>query len=73
VGPRYLADALETMGTCADSLKFAGGSFCLMPEEPVRSLDTIEVLSGFVLAPADDLCGLARRALDRGLRVKTGA
>lgn len=31
MGKRYLADILETMGTYVDSLKFAGGSFTLMP------------------------------------------
>src|SRR5215208_5693028 len=37
-GPRYLADVLETMGGAIDSLKFAGGSFCVMPEDPVRAI-----------------------------------
>lgn len=32
--------------------------------------DTIEVSSGFVSVPPDDLLALARRALDRGFRVK---
>jgi phosphosulfolactate synthase (CoM biosynthesis protein A) len=31
MGKRYLADILETMGAYVDSLKFAGGSFTLMP------------------------------------------
>src|SRR3989442_3957275 len=31
MGPRYLTDVLETMGPYVDSLKFAGGSFTLMP------------------------------------------
>jgi len=109
-GTRYLADVFETMGVYVDSLKFAGGSFCLMPPERVREMidlchghdvlvstggfleralplgprvvdqcldacralgfDTIEVSSGFVTIPADDLVTLARRALDRGFRVK---
>jgi len=38
VGPRYLQDMFETMGAYVDSLKFAGGSFTLMPEEAVRSI-----------------------------------
>src|SRR6266540_2858634 len=38
VGPRYLSDVLETMGAYVDSVKFAGGSFCLMPEERVREI-----------------------------------
>ena len=31
MGPRYLEDVLETMGAYVDALKFAGGSFRLMP------------------------------------------
>ncbi len=31
MGPRYLEDVLETMGRYVDALKFAGGSFSLMP------------------------------------------
>ncbi len=31
IGKRYLQDVLETMGEHVDSLKFAGGSFTLMP------------------------------------------
>jgi phosphosulfolactate synthase (CoM biosynthesis protein A) len=30
VGARYLTDVLEMMGAYGDSVKFAGGSFCLM-------------------------------------------
>ena len=110
MGSRYLSDVLETMGACIDGLKFAGGSFCVIPEERVREIvdlchrhdvlvstggfleralplgpsvvdrcldacrtlgfDTIEVSSGFVSAPADDLLTLVQRALDRGFRVK---
>ena len=32
MGARYLKDVLETMGAHVDALKFAGGSFTLMPE-----------------------------------------
>ena len=32
MGKRYLEDLLETMGEYVDSLKFAGGSFTLMPK-----------------------------------------
>ena len=32
MGPRYLKDVLDTMGEHIDALKFAGGSFTLMPE-----------------------------------------
>ncbi len=38
VGPRYLEDLFETMGIYVDSLKFAGGSFTLMPEKAVREI-----------------------------------
>ncbi len=38
MGKRYLQDVLETMGTYVDALKFAGGSFSLMPRAAVREL-----------------------------------
>jgi phosphosulfolactate synthase (CoM biosynthesis protein A) len=38
VGPRYLEDLFETMGVYVDSLKFAGGSFTLMPDEAVKTI-----------------------------------
>src|SRR5436309_11865667 len=38
MGKRYLADVLETMGPYIDSLKFAGGSFALMPRGVVKEL-----------------------------------
>src|SRR5438876_2596189 len=38
VGRRYLEDVFETMGGYVDSLKFAGGSFTLMPESAVRDI-----------------------------------
>ncbi|KAE8136040.1 hypothetical protein BDV38DRAFT_272320 [Aspergillus pseudotamarii] len=38
MGRRYLADVLETMGTHVDGLKFAGGSFSLFQEKPLREL-----------------------------------
>ena len=38
MGARYLADVLETMGDYVDSLKFAGGSFTLMPERALREI-----------------------------------
>jgi phosphosulfolactate synthase (CoM biosynthesis protein A) len=38
MGPRYLADLLETMGAYADSLKFAGGAFSLMPRRALAGL-----------------------------------
>jgi phosphosulfolactate synthase (CoM biosynthesis protein A) len=38
MGKRYLQDLLETMGAYVDSLKFAGGSFALMPRGAVKEL-----------------------------------
>jgi phosphosulfolactate synthase (CoM biosynthesis protein A) len=38
MGKRYLEDILETMGAYVDALKFAGGSFSLMPREIVKNL-----------------------------------
>jgi phosphosulfolactate synthase (CoM biosynthesis protein A) len=38
MGKRYLQDVLETMGVYIDTLKFAGGSFALMPRQAVREL-----------------------------------
>ena len=38
MGRRYLEDLFETMGNYVDSLKFAGGSFTLMPERAVREI-----------------------------------
>jgi phosphosulfolactate synthase (CoM biosynthesis protein A) len=38
VGRRYLEDLFEMMGNYVDSLKFAGGSFTLMPERAVREI-----------------------------------
>ncbi len=38
MGKRYLQDVLETMGAYVDALKFAGGSFSLMPRPAVKEL-----------------------------------
>ena len=38
MGRRYLEDILETMGEYVDGLKFAGGSFALLPRERVAEL-----------------------------------
>jgi phosphosulfolactate synthase (CoM biosynthesis protein A) len=38
MGKRYLEDILETMGAYVDSLKFAGGSFSLMPQSAVKEI-----------------------------------
>jgi phosphosulfolactate synthase (CoM biosynthesis protein A) len=38
MGKRYLEDILETMGDYVDALRFAAGSFTLMPRQAVRDL-----------------------------------
>ena len=38
MGHRYLSDILETVGEFVDGLKFAGGSFALMPRKQVREM-----------------------------------
>ncbi len=38
MGKRYLEDVLETMGAYVDSLKFAGGSFTLMPPQALKEI-----------------------------------
>jgi len=38
MGSRYLQDILETMGWYVDALKFAGGSFSLMPRQSIKEL-----------------------------------
>lgn len=38
VGPNYLDDVLTTMGWWVDSLKFAGGSFTLLPKDSLHRL-----------------------------------
>ena len=110
VGRRYLEDVLETMGAHIDTLKYAGGSFALMPREAVRALnglchehevevstggfleyvlaqrgdavaryleecrelgfDIVEISSGFVTLPIDDLVRLTRTVREAGLKPK---
>jgi phosphosulfolactate synthase (CoM biosynthesis protein A) len=110
VGPRYLQDVLETMGQYVDALKFAGGSFSLMPRGAVKGLiemchahdvlvstggfieyvltqgagavrsyirecqelgfDIVEVSSGFISLPADDLLRLVEDVQKAGLKAK---
>src|SRR5438477_582532 len=70
MGPRYLADVLETMGSYVDSLKFAGGSFTLMPRRSLTELielchrhDVAVSTGGFierVLTQGADAVGLDR-------------
>ncbi len=110
MGKRYLQDVLETMGAYVDTLKFAGGSFSLMPSRAVKELidichdhqvmvstggfiehvltegaeavnryiqechkfgfDIIEISSGFITAPAEDLVRLVERVQKAGLKAK---
>ena len=110
VGRRYLEDLLETMGAYVDTLKYAGGSFALMPRETVRVLnelchqqevevstggfleyvltqrgdavaryleecqelgfDIVEISSGFVTLPVDDLVRLTAAVGKAGLKAK---
>src|SRR6266581_6334720 len=65
MGRRYLEDLFETVGAYVDSLKFAGGSFTLMPEQVVREMvdlchkySVLVSTGGFiehVLAQGDDV------------------
>ncbi len=110
LGKRALADIFETVGTWVDMLKFAGGSFALMPAPVVREIidlchshevlvstggfvehvltqgpaavdrylgecqaigfDIVEVSSGFLAVPEDDLVRIAEKARKTGLKVK---
>ncbi len=110
MGRRYLEDVLETMGAYVDILKFAGGSFSLMPSRAVAELidlchrhdvlvstggfmehvlvygremvdryieeckrlgfDIIEISSGFISVPVDDLVRLTERVRKAGLKPK---
>ncbi len=110
MGKRYLEDILETMGAYVDILKFAGGSFSLMPRKAVKELidlchrydvkvdtggfiehvltqggdavdryieeckrlgfDIIEISSGFLSVPADDLVRLSEKVGKAGLKAK---
>ena len=38
MGKNYLEDVLSTMGAYVDSLKFAGGSFSLLPRKALKEL-----------------------------------
>lgn len=110
MGKRYLEDVLETMGSYVDALKFAGGSFSLMPRRAVKELldlchsynvvvstggfiehvltqgpqavdryieeckalgfDIVEISSGFIVVPMDDLLRLVEKVRKAGLKPK---
>ena len=40
-GRRHLEDILETVGAHVDGIKYAGGSFALMPAEAVRAINEV--------------------------------
>jgi phosphosulfolactate synthase (CoM biosynthesis protein A) len=71
MGKRYLQDVLETMGAYVDALKFAGGSFALMPRQAVRELidlchahDVLVSTGGFI----EFVLGQGAEAVRRYLR-----
>ena len=110
MGRHYLQDILETMGDYVDALKFAGGSFCLMPRAALKDLidlchahdvlvstggfieqvltrgpeavhrylreckelgfDIVEVSSGFITVPTDDLIRLVVEVQELGMKAK---
>jgi phosphosulfolactate synthase (CoM biosynthesis protein A) len=110
MGKHYLQDILETMGAYVDALKFAGGSFALMPRQAVRELidlchvhnvlvstggfiefvlsqgaeavqrylgeckelgfDIVEISSGFITVPPDDLLRLTEEVQKAGMKAK---
>lgn len=68
VGKRYLEDVLETMGAYIDVLKFAGGSFSLMPRRALQELldlchryDVLVSTGGFI----EHVLTLGPEAVDR--------
>lgn len=110
MGKRYLQDVLETMSVYVDALKFAGGSFSLMPRQAVQELielchgynvlvstggfiehiltqepemvdryikecknigfDILEVSSGFITIPTDDILRIIEKVKKAGLKPK---
>jgi phosphosulfolactate synthase (CoM biosynthesis protein A) len=70
-GRRYLEDLFETMGAYVDSLKFAGGSFVLMPERAVRDIielchdhDVLVSTGGFIERVLVQGGGAVRKYID---------
>jgi phosphosulfolactate synthase (CoM biosynthesis protein A) len=110
MGKHYLEDLFETMGWYIDSLKFAGGSFALMPRSVIRDIidtchrhdvlvstggfiehvltmgneavdryieecknigfDILEISSGFITIPGDDMLRLIEVVERAGLKPK---
>lgn len=111
MGKHYLADILDTMADYVDGLKYAGGSFVLMPRAKVRELnelahqhdvyvstggfiehilahegsrmvgkyleecrslgfDIVELSTGFITLPTEDLVALIKTVTKAGLKPK---
>ena len=110
MGSGYLSDILKTMGRFVDGLKFAGGSFALMPRSQVKALidlahqydvyvstggwiehvltygiemthryideaknlgfDMVEISTGFITLPEDDVLRLVERVEKAGMKAK---
>ena len=110
IGKNYLQDLFETMGSYVDALKFAGGSFSLMPRSAVQDLvqychdhgvlvstggfiervltwgpeavdkyidecgeigfDIIEISTGFITVPVDDVLRLIEKVQRAGMKAK---
>ena len=111
MGTRYLSDILETVGEYVDGVKYAGGSFALMPRARVREIndlahrhnayistggfiehvlahegagavrrylgechelgfDVVELSTGFITLPPDDLISLVKTVAGAGLKPK---
>ena len=110
MGKRYLQDIFETVGSYVDALKFAGGSFSLMPRGAVRELidlchsydvlvstggfieyvltqgaeavkqylkecaelkfDIVEISTGFITVPVEDVLRLVKDVQAVGLKAK---
>jgi len=62
LGKRAVQDILETMGTWVDALKFAGGSFTLMPKPALEELITLCHEHGVLVSTG----GFIERVLTQG-------
>ncbi len=74
MGRRYLEDLLETMGEYVDSLKFAGGSFALMPGAALRAIVDLAHRHAVLVSTGgfiERILGQGREAIDRYVRTCT--
>ena len=76
MGARYLADVLDTMGEHVDALKFAGGSFSLMPEHALREIieaahdhDVLVSTGGFIEHALTQGADVVDRYIDEVARI----